>query len=97
MRSLRSILSIVATDPSKLDETAASIHPMILDMDLDSTFVIAYTPQDVHNVAKMMDTTVTDDQAHRVLSILLDTYDPAKGMTIGDMQVVISEVLSTPA
>lgn len=95
MRSLRSVISIAATNPSKSDELINSIHPLLLDMDLDSTFVIAYTLKDVHDIAAHMNVSVTDDQAHRVLTILMDNYDPLKGLTIADMQVVISEVLST--
>jgi len=92
MRTLRTILTTVATDPSKLDELTKSISPMLLDTDLDSTFLIAHNLEDVHEVANIMGLVVSDENAAQVLSNLLDKYNPVSGVNLENFKQEIEAV-----
>jgi len=64
----------------------------MLDMDLDNTFVVAYTPDDVYEVAEDMGLSASPEQATEVLTYLIDNYNPSVGVNVENFKQTIESV-----
>lgn len=94
MKTIRILLTQVAVDPSKLEQALQSIHPYYLDMNLDTTFTVGLVPQDIKNIASNMNVEINDEQAERVLNILLDGFNMEVGFNTKVVEYLIDHVLS---